>query len=137
MSETNSRTPSGEVRPERDLRYFYERLCRDDLEVVRPLITRRGESYALPPHVPGLQYLVGIYGLDPMPGDYSLKLARVLDDEHSATVRAATPREILQYLRRKPTLPSPAGWGGEPGQLYAVLQFWLEILDEKPFEMVS
>ena len=117
---------------ERGFSYFYQKLYSEDhersLEVVRPLIIPRHEYYRLPTHAPGMEYHVGFYGVDPLPGDYELWLARPFDEVSSSALREASPREILDYLRRNPDLPAPGGWDGDPGHFYAVLQLWMEIL---------
>ena len=121
--------------------YFYQQLSsggyESGLEVVRPLIIPRDEFYCLPPHARGFEYHVGIYGVDPVPGDYVLRLARLHDERFSSTVRGATPREVLDYLWANPDLPSPGGWDGDPSHFYAVLQFWLEILVDENFPLVN
>ncbi len=121
--------------------HFYRRLYSEDfescLDVVRPLIIPRDQFYSLPPHAPECEYHVGIYGVVPVAGDYELQLARRLDKGLSSTVRDATPREVLDYVLSNPDLPSPGGWGGDPGHFYAVLRRWLEILDDDVIQLVN
>ena len=121
--------------------YFYRTLYSEDfescLDVVRPLIIPRDEFYSLPPHAPECEYLVGIYGVVPVEGDYELQLTRRVDERSSRTIRAATPREVLDYLRANPNLPSPEGWDGDPGRFYAVLHRWLEILVDDDVQLVN
>ena len=122
--------------------YYYRRLdsCGDDgyLEVVRPLVIPRHEYYSLPPHAPGMEYLVGIYGVIPEEGDFELQIERRFDEVSYPNVRAATPREVLDHVWANPGLASPGGWHGQPGHFYAVLQRWLELLcDEDTHPLVN